>query len=103
MGLPEAKIEALLRGQSFGVPIARQQALASEERPEFRVLQIPALVFPVRHDVKQRLQGRAGHRDAAIIEITLRHALLRGHDVVHAIGKDDHVLLFRAQHFFRED
>ena len=36
--------------------------------------------------------GRAGVLDAAVLEVRLRHPLLRLHDVVDAVGEDRRVL-----------
>ena len=41
--------------------------------------------------------------DAAVVEIHLGDAFLRGDDVVHAVDENVHVLQFRAQHFVGEN
>jgi hypothetical protein len=57
----------------------------------------------VAHDVQQGFERRAGHFDAAIVEVMFRNALLGADDVVHAVGKDIHVLQFGFQHVLGED
>jgi hypothetical protein len=48
--------------------------------------------MPVRHDVQQRRHRRAGIRDAAVVEVSARAALLRFHQVVDAVGEHRRVL-----------
>ena len=87
VAMPEGCVALLLYAQTLCVPVAREHGLAIEKLAEARIVEAHSIAGAMGHDVKQRLQRRAGRVHAAVLKIVQRDAPLRIHDGIHARGE----------------
>mmetsp|Transcript_30909 Transcript_30909/g.82868 ORF Transcript_30909/g.82868 Transcript_30909/m.82868 type:complete len:271 (+) Transcript_30909:251-1063(+) len=74
------------------VPIALDDSVTGEQRPQLGILDLHALIAASGHDVQKGLEGRAGHVSAAVLDVSLSNTLVGGDDGVNALGVNGQIL-----------
>src|SRR4026208_896892 len=77
--------------------------LAGKQPPQVRMIKGSSFTLVEKHHVQERPQRRTRQVHAAIVEVHLRDALLRGDDIVDAIRENLCILQVGAKHFGSED
>ena len=65
------------------------------------MVQVLALEMVVQHDVQKGLERRAGHLDAAVIEVQLGNSFVRRDNIIHAVDTNRQVPAARGAAFRR--
>ena len=103
VALPLAHVKGLLGGEPLPVPGAAQQCFGGEQLPQCGIGDVFAFELAVAHDMQQGEEGWAGEGNAAVGEVVFGDQLLRGNDVIHAVGERRRVLGFGAEHLRAKD